>query len=113
VLLLQVHAQAYNFQGKIAYPNPEDWSQYPQSLFPNWTKFQQDKSGIARLVYKRTNPAKSKGDSSSTCSIYKLDVTSDGIFRADEGAEWVVKDTPRDRAGSTEKFWEGLKEKVC
>ncbi|KAJ3763195.1 hypothetical protein EV360DRAFT_34100 [Lentinula raphanica] len=64
------------------------WSHYPQSQFANWTQWQQHKSGIARVVNRRL-PLQ------QNCNIYKLDISSDGIFRADnvrsDEGDYVVK----------------------
>ncbi|KAJ7654793.1 hypothetical protein B0H17DRAFT_1338209 [Mycena rosella] len=51
--------------------NP-DWSEYPQSLYPNWTPPQQQKSGIRRVV-----------DSREPCTIHHVNVSDDGIFAPD------------------------------
>ncbi|KAJ3725020.1 hypothetical protein DFJ43DRAFT_960622, partial [Lentinula guzmanii] len=64
------------------------WSHYPQSQFANWTQWQQNKSGIARLVNRRLPMLEN-------CRIFKLDIQSDGIFRANnirsEGGDYVVR----------------------
>ncbi|KAJ3740140.1 hypothetical protein DFH05DRAFT_1537615 [Lentinula detonsa] len=64
------------------------WSHYPQSQFANWTQWQQNKSGIARLVNRRLPMPEN-------CRIFKLDIQSDGIFRANnirsEGGDYVVR----------------------
>ncbi|KAJ3915835.1 hypothetical protein F5877DRAFT_47806 [Lentinula edodes] len=72
------------------------WSHYPQSQFANWTQWQQNKSGIARVVNRRLPLPED-------CRIFKLDIWSDGIFRADnvrsEEGDYVVKSG---RVGSRE-----------
>jgi hypothetical protein len=49
------------------------WTGYPQSLFPNWTPRQVEKSKIRSAVtdYRRDIP----------CKIYHVDVGEDGFFR--------------------------------
>ncbi|KAJ4474023.1 hypothetical protein C8J55DRAFT_518737 [Lentinula edodes] len=87
------------------------WSHYPQSQFANWTQWQQNKSGIARVVNRRLPLPED-------CRIFKLDIWSDGIFRADnvrsEEGDYVVKSGrvgSREVAESIEKFWQVLGEK--
>lgn len=89
------------------------WSHYPQSQFANWTQWQQNKSGIARVVNRRLPLPED-------CRIFKLDIWSDGIFRADnvrsEEGDYVVKSGrvgSREVAESIENFWQVLGEKVC
>ncbi|KAJ3709779.1 hypothetical protein C8R42DRAFT_729842 [Lentinula raphanica] len=87
------------------------WSHYPQSQFANWTQWQQHKSGIARVVNRRL-PLQ------QNCNIYKLDISSDGIFRADDvrsdEGDYVVKSGrvgSREVTESIENFWQVLGEK--
>ncbi|GAW06619.1 hypothetical protein LENED_008556 [Lentinula edodes] len=87
------------------------WSHYPQSQFANWTQWQQNKSGIARVVNRRLPLPED-------CRIFKLDIWSDGIFRADnvrsEEGDYVVKSGrvgSREVTESIENFWQVLGEK--
>ncbi|KAJ3534834.1 hypothetical protein NMY22_g6750 [Coprinellus aureogranulatus] len=46
------------------------WCKYPQALFPNWTKRQQKKSKIRRVIEK----------AGGRCLVYYVDVRNNGIF---------------------------------
>ncbi|KAF8874421.1 hypothetical protein BD779DRAFT_1566722 [Infundibulicybe gibba] len=71
------------------------WSQYPQSLFPNWTPSQQRKSRISKVVERPpTDP----------CTVYYVDVLENGTFAGAKNetitnetkdAFWQVMHRPR------------------
>ncbi|KAF9462507.1 hypothetical protein BDZ94DRAFT_1322516 [Collybia nuda] len=52
------------------------WSGYPQSLFPNWTRGQQKKSRISKIV--------SRPFDHRDCVIHYVDIAEDGNFAATE-----------------------------
>jgi hypothetical protein len=57
------------------------WCKYPQALFPNWTRKQQRKSRIRKVIKESRGP----------CRVFYADVKNDGIF-VSSGAK-VVDDT--------------------
>ncbi|CAA7262488.1 unnamed protein product [Cyclocybe aegerita] len=61
------------------------WCKYPQSMYPNWTKQQQKKSRISRIIDKRLE----------TSTIHYLDVMEDGMFTS--RGEREVSPTTQDR----------------
>lgn len=67
------------------------WNQYPQSLFPNWTKPQQLKSRIGRII---------EGRQSGPCNLYRVDVLESGEF-GPAAAHIVEK-------GTQEHFWDTI-----
>ncbi|KAJ7512354.1 hypothetical protein B0H11DRAFT_1699283 [Mycena galericulata] len=69
-----------------------DWSKYPQSLYPNWTPAQQEKSGIAQIIQ--------HGRESST--IHHVNVLKTGVFTSDE--DDVVTDETQD------EYWKKLQD---
>ncbi|KAJ6535926.1 hypothetical protein DFH09DRAFT_1179170 [Mycena vulgaris] len=72
--------------------NP-DWSNYPQSLYPNWTPAQQQKSGITRVI---------SHVSREPCIIRHVNVCDDGIFAPDED-EVVTEENKME-------YWKKLKD---
>jgi len=48
----------------------DSWKGYPQSLYPNWTPRQVQKSGIHAAINKHKK-----------CVIYQVDVTDEGRFQ--------------------------------
>ncbi|KAE9402242.1 hypothetical protein BT96DRAFT_918423 [Gymnopus androsaceus JB14] len=87
------------------------WSHYPESQFANWTQWQQNKSGIAKLVNRRVPLA-------DHCRIFKIHIDSNGIFHADnlgsEEGDYIVKSGvvgSRDVSESIDNFWQVLGEK--
>lgn len=69
------------------------WSQYPQSLFPNWTAAQVRRSGL-----------KGKVAGTHTCVVHHVDVDNDGQF----------SDTERHTAlhERIDEFWDLMQRKV-
>ncbi|KAJ7653276.1 hypothetical protein DFH06DRAFT_1205186 [Mycena polygramma] len=57
------------------------WSKYPQSLYPNWTPSQQQKSGITRIL---------NHVSREPCTVYRVTVRNNGRFTREE--DLVVTD---------------------
>lgn len=53
------------------------WSGYPQSLFPNWTRGQQKKSRISKVIDRPMDNHDS--------IIHYVDIAEDGTFAATEG----------------------------
>ncbi|KAJ7654800.1 hypothetical protein B0H17DRAFT_1021771 [Mycena rosella] len=70
-----------------------DWSKYPQSLYPNWTPAQQQKSGIARVI---------NHISREPCTIHHVNVSDNGIFAPDADEE-VTEDNKAE-------YWKKLEE---
>ncbi|KAJ6617559.1 hypothetical protein B0H10DRAFT_2434374 [Mycena sp. CBHHK59/15] len=68
---------------QLANPRPKpttslqklDWTQYPQSLFPNWTPAQQKKSGISEVVDRASR---------ELCTIHHVNVWDNATFTADQ-----------------------------
>ncbi|KDR73117.1 hypothetical protein GALMADRAFT_142267 [Galerina marginata CBS 339.88] len=58
---------------------PQDfcWCKYPQSLYPNWTRRQQKKSRIAKVVDRDKD---GRGNSTGESILRYLDVMEDGRF---------------------------------
>ncbi|KAJ7716036.1 hypothetical protein B0H14DRAFT_3901475 [Mycena olivaceomarginata] len=75
-------------------PEPQHWSKYPQSLFPNWTPAQQKKSGITKVA----------DHVRERCTIHHVYVLDTGIFT--RGEDYVVTQE------NQEEYWEILKEGV-
>ncbi|KAJ7489584.1 hypothetical protein FB451DRAFT_693768 [Mycena latifolia] len=65
-------------QPSTAHLRNPDWSEYPQSLYPNWTPAQQQKSGITRVI---------NHVSREPCTIRTVKVSDNGIFAPDEDHE--------------------------
>ncbi|KIK63958.1 hypothetical protein GYMLUDRAFT_40170 [Collybiopsis luxurians FD-317 M1] len=85
------------------------WRNYPANKFqfPNWTRNQQDKSGIGKLINRRHRMP-------VNCQIYNLDIWSNGTFSADKLEADVVKSGPvasHEVRESVENFWDALEEK--
>ncbi|KAJ7176479.1 hypothetical protein C8R46DRAFT_889831 [Mycena filopes] len=72
---------------------PDSVSQYPQSLYPNWSATQRQKSGITKFV---------NHVSRESCTIYHVDVRADGTFTREE--DDVVSEDNKTR------YWEKLQE---
>ncbi|KAJ7471291.1 hypothetical protein B0H11DRAFT_2283318 [Mycena galericulata] len=70
-----------------------DWSKYPQSLYPNWTPAQQEKSGIAKIIQHVPR---------ETCTIHHVNVLKTGVFTSDE--DDVVTDETQD------EYWKKLQD---
>ncbi|KAJ7716470.1 hypothetical protein DFH07DRAFT_862150 [Mycena maculata] len=84
-------------QTSVTEPHKSDWSEYPQSLYPNWTPAQQQKSGIMKII--------NRGDghfSREPCTIHHVNVMANGIFSADKD-HVITEDT-------TGKYWKKLLE---
>ncbi|KAG7095107.1 hypothetical protein E1B28_005892 [Marasmius oreades] len=73
------------------------WRGYPQAQFTNWTDYQQEKSGIAKVV-KRKSPGE--------CRVFKVDIWSDGTFHNEE--EMIVQ---AEEQRSMDNFWDGIQQK--
>ena len=57
-----------------------EWSQYPQSLFGNWTHDQVERCGILKSTH------------NETCSVHKVDVFTNGEFeKSDEDRTFEVQ----------------------
>ncbi|KAJ7512343.1 hypothetical protein B0H11DRAFT_478791 [Mycena galericulata] len=69
-----------------------DWSKYPQSLYPNWTPAQQEKSGIAQIIQ----------HGRETSTIHHVNVLKTGVFTSDE--DDVVTDETQD------EYWKKLQD---
>ncbi|KAJ7474461.1 hypothetical protein B0H11DRAFT_2282291 [Mycena galericulata] len=78
-------------QSPAATPLQEaDWSKYPQSLYPNWTLAQQEKSGIAQIIQ----------HGRETSTIHHVHVLKNGVFTS--GEDDVVTDETQD------EYWKKL-----
>jgi hypothetical protein len=67
--------------------------QYPQSLYPNWTPAQQQKSGLTKVI---------KHVSREPCTIFGVNVSKEGIFSADE--DHVVTEENK------EEYWKEIQQ---
>lgn len=72
------------------------WTEYPQSLFPNWTPQQLSRSGIADALLERKK----------SCIIHHVDVLNDGTFAVPKKYKHVVT------ADHADQFWEELQQEV-
>ncbi|TFL03628.1 hypothetical protein BDV98DRAFT_654941 [Pterulicium gracile] len=70
------------------------WTEYPQSLFPNWTPQQLSRSGIADALLERKK----------SCIIHHVDVLNDGTFAVPKKYKHVVT------ADHADQFWEELQQ---
>ncbi|KAF9261068.1 hypothetical protein L218DRAFT_931294 [Marasmius fiardii PR-910] len=73
-----------------------EWTGYPQAQYANWTEFQQEKSGIAGII---------KRKSSAECRVFKVDVSNDGTFHNCEEMAVNLDE------GSMDNFWDGIQRK--
>jgi hypothetical protein len=62
------------------------WPHYPQSLFPNWTQQQVDRSGISKALMERSD---------GPCTIYHVDVLDTGKFQ--RAGELAICDQNKDQ----------------
>ena len=69
----------------------KQWTSYPQSHFLNWTIKPVTKCGIAGAVRGQDHP----------CTIYRVDVMEDGVFRDDPGTFEVTSANKRE-------FWSNV-----
>ncbi|KAH0579219.1 hypothetical protein H2248_003369 [Termitomyces sp. 'cryptogamus'] len=65
------------------------WSDYPQSHFPNWTRDQQKRSRISRIIEKKKD---------ETCTIHYVDV--------DENGEFAMSNSVQVSSRSKDSHWE-------
>ncbi|KAJ6460942.1 hypothetical protein C8R45DRAFT_794377, partial [Mycena sanguinolenta] len=72
----------------------QHWSMYPQSLYPNWTPSQQQKSGITKIVERDRE----------RCTIHRVYVRETGKFTREKD-DVVEPDNPND-------YWDKLHEEV-
>lgn len=77
---------------RTADSNDQLWSGYPQSLYPNWSPFQQRKSGISTVLEQTSSSTKS-----TTCNVYKLDVWDGATFH--RASEHAIGNDPNDTTG--------------
>ncbi|KAK0240127.1 hypothetical protein EDD85DRAFT_475077 [Armillaria nabsnona] len=84
----------------------DDWRLYPQSLFPNWTKSQQKKSGIHDIIHPHRGGHVRPTSRTSACMVYRLSILKEGRFHAQTSREpgWVV----RGDTDSISQFWAAL-----
>ncbi|TDL18741.1 hypothetical protein BD410DRAFT_792924 [Rickenella mellea] len=68
------------------------WAGYPQSIFPNWTPDQVQRSGIQAASME-----------SEPCVVYEVDVLKDGNFQ--DPQEYKVSDTNK------EEFWDEMQQR--
>ncbi|KAG7440527.1 uncharacterized protein BT62DRAFT_923955 [Guyanagaster necrorhizus] len=106
--------QTHGSETEYPFNNEADnWRLYPQSLFPNWTRGQQKKSGIRDIIHpRRGNQGRHVRPmlGLSACIIYRLNILKEGRFHAKTSREpgWVV----RGDTDSINCFWEALTKPV-
>jgi hypothetical protein len=71
------------------------WSDYPKSLFPNWTQQQVERSGISKTLTERHE---------GLCTIYNIDVLQTGKFK--RPGDCFIGEQNKD------EFWEVLQAEV-
>ena len=71
------------------------WCKYPQSLYPNWTPRQWEKSKIAKVVEQSTG----------LCTVHYVDVQQDGRF-VSVGAHEV-------KESNVDEYWGAILREVC
>ncbi|KAK0459741.1 uncharacterized protein EV420DRAFT_1269095 [Desarmillaria tabescens] len=102
--------QTHESDAEYPFNNEADnWRRYPHSLFPNWTKSQQKKSGIHDIIEPRwRNQGRHLRSTprSSACMVYRLNILKEGRFHAKTSREpgWVV----RGDTDSINQFWDAL-----